>query len=161
MQANRAAQGATLLIGLAICGGAAAQEFRPSQQQFLYQSTIAGAASTGFDSKAPAQKPAPSKQGQANKTKPKGQAGSVSVSSELSGGGQAGSGSTPNLKSSGVASAKKPFDDRIPFGPLSLGLQAGSGTPGLEGVPLPSGIEQYKKDRVDPYVGLSIIDIKR
>jgi hypothetical protein len=45
---------------------------------------------------------------------------------------------------------------------LSLGVQADSGprsnsltTPG------PSGMDQFKKDRFEPYVGVSIIDIKR
>lgn len=54
-------------------------------------------------------------------------------------------------------------DPRIPFGALSLGLKAEAAprSNDLSAAPLPSGMEQFKKDRFDPYVGLSIIDIKR
>lgn len=141
------------LIGAGIVAAVAAapchaQSFTPSEQQYLLQPS-------------PVTSPDTSKSGK--KGAKAAQQGAVSLSSELRGGGAAQASTAPTLSAPRAAPApSKPFDERVPFGPLSLGLQADSGPRSDQlSTPRPAGLDQFKKDKFEPYVGVSIIDIKR
>jgi hypothetical protein len=146
-----------------------AQTFSPREQQMLMQpSPIAG---EGATLQRPAEAPKRQAKGEAakgqsaKKTAPSSQTpSSVSFSSELNSATSSRNAAAPALKSAHEAPTqqKSPFDQRVPFGPLSLGLQAEAGPRSDSLVtPLPNGMNQFKKERTDPYVGVSIIDIKR
>lgn len=146
----------TFCTAMLVAASAQAQTFSPSERQLLMQPSSIGSATGGFQ-------PAPGKS--AGKSRPaKGNAAEpapVSISSELNSS-AAYSHPAPSLRQPGEVPQAKPFDQRVPFGPLSLGLQAESGPRSNSLVtPQPAGINQFKKDRSDPYVGVSIIDIKR
>jgi hypothetical protein len=134
---------------------AQAQTFSPSERQMLMQpSTIAGAVGT-------LQPAAGKSPGKEQPAKGKTNSAPVSFSSELNSATTT-SHPAPTLRQGNDLAQHKPFDQRIPFGPLSLGLQAEAGPRSDSLVtPQPPGIGQFKKDRSDPYVGVSIIDIKR
>lgn len=145
----------TLCTAMLLTASAQAQTFSPREQQMLMQPYTTNGSSGAFQ---PAQGK-PGDKGKQAKSKP-GQPPSVSISSELSGGAGT-TASTPSLRQNTEIAQQKPFDQRVPFGPLSLGLQAGAPRSDSLVTPLPEGLSQFKKDRQDPYVGVSIIDIKR
>jgi len=128
------------------------QTFTPAERQLLMQPTTIGAAPGTFTPPAKAEK---TKSGKRD-AKP------VSIASELNGTGTGPGGSAPTLRKPREVAGQMPFDQRVPFGPLSLGLQA-EAAPRSDSLttPVPDGMNQFKKDRADPYVGVSIIDIKR
>ncbi len=140
------------LLGAAATNAASAQTFSPSDRTLLMQSTTTAGSSASA---------ARTKDKSAKSTQARGSNPPVSISSELNGG-PAGVATPEIRRKTGTEQQKNPFDERVPFGPLSLGLQA-EAAPRSDSLttPVPSGMEQFKKDRINPYFGLSIIDIKR
>jgi hypothetical protein len=146
----------TFCTVLLLSASAHAQSFSPREQQMLMQpSTIGGAPDTFQSSSKPVDKTKPAAKSKASQPAP------ISFSSELSSGATP-SRPAPKLQQGNDMAQRKPFDQRVPFGPLSLGLQAEAG-PRSDALvtPEPAGLSQFKKDRQDPYVGVSIIEIKR
>jgi hypothetical protein len=149
-----------LLVATAAPG--AAQTFSPREQQLLMHPSPLGGPPGSFQR--PAVKPVVKTQRAKGETAKSARSGApVSISSELHRGMPGASPvSTYKPPQSPPPQQKSPLDQRVPFGPLSLGLQAEAG-PRSDALvtPVPAGINQFKKDRSDPYVGVSIIDIKR
>ena len=136
---------------------AGAQQFSPSERALLYQPGLLDPGAGGFAPADKTKRRAPAAQ---TRSQAKTSAG-VSLSSELNAGRAPATGA-PALRRSEAPQPEKPWDRRVPFGPLSLGLQA-EPAPRSDALatPTPSGLDQFRKDRIEPYVGLSIIDIKR
>ena len=150
--------GAALLMVSMPCG-VRAQQFAPGQNDLLFQPSPVGGQNAGTFDHLDA-RPSNSTAGKTNsaKTAPNSKA---PISSELTGS-AIDSKPAPSLAHSDTPGAAQQ-SPKIPFGGLSLGLQAGANPKSndLYAAELPSGMSQFKKDRTDPYVGLSIIDIKR
>ena len=150
----------TAIVIVALCSQvqrADAQTFSPSDQNSLMHPGAVGTYDSTTQSTKTA-KPAaknPSKNAQPSNA-------GVSLSSELGRGNAATGNSAPTIAPRATAQQKQPWDQRVPFGPLSLGLQA-EGSPRSDSLttPSPAGLGQFKKDRFEPYVGVSIIDLKR
>jgi hypothetical protein len=135
--------------GFTLC--AQAQVFTPAERQLLMQPSAIGGEPGTFT---------PSARGEGSKPAKGSARPQVSISSELNRGGAPET--APTLRKPREIGGQTPFDQRVPFGPLSLGLQAET-APRSDSLqtPVPEGMNQFKKDRTEPYVGLSIIDIKR
>jgi hypothetical protein len=131
---------------------AQAQTFSPAERQLLMQPSAIGGTPSAFTP--------PSNADDAKNAKNARRA-PVSISSELNRETRAAA-PAPELRKPREAAGHKPLDQRVPFGPLSLGLQADT-APRSDSLvtPVPDGMSQFKKDRAEPYVGVSIIDIKR